>query len=86
MLLWLDCEHILAILLIIILVLQPWLRTKKLVPEDSLEWRPWLQQGVQCSQACTLRVKNAQDKYETISFLSLYLMGYSLNSQAGSNH
>ena len=45
-------------------------------PEDSLEWGPWLQQGVQRSQACTLRVKNAQDKYETISFLSLYLMGY----------
>ena len=45
-------------------------------PEDSLEWGPWLQQGVQRSQACTLRVKNAQDKYETISFLSLYLIGY----------
>ena len=45
-------------------------------PDDQLDWGPWLRQQIQTTNACTLRIKNDQGKYETISYLSLYIMGY----------
>ena len=39
-------------------------------PEDQLDWGPWLRQQIQTTNACTLRIKNDQGKYETISYLS----------------
>jgi hypothetical protein len=41
-----------------------------------LEWVPWFQQQLKTSNACTFRTKNSHDKWETISYLSLYIMGY----------
>ena len=45
-------------------------------PDDMLEWVPWFQEQLKTSNACTFRTKNADDKWETISHLSLYIMGY----------
>ena len=45
-------------------------------PNDQLDWGPWLRQQIQTTNACTLRIKNDDGKYETISYLSLYIMGY----------
>ncbi len=45
-------------------------------PDDQLDWGPWLCQQIQRTNACTLLIKNDQGKYETISYLSWYIMGY----------
>jgi hypothetical protein len=45
-------------------------------PEDMLEWVPWLHQQYHVANTCTIRIKNADNKWETISYLSMYLMGY----------
>ncbi len=45
-------------------------------PEEILDWGPWFQQHLKTSNACIIRVKNDDDKWETISYLSLYIMGY----------
>ena len=44
--------------------------------EDMLEWVPWFQQQYNWANSCTIRIKNADNKWETISYLSLYIMGY----------
>jgi hypothetical protein len=82
MLLCPDGEVILGICLIM-LVLQPCLRLRtppKLLftpfPEEMLDCGPWFQQHITTFNACTIRVKNGDDKWETISYLSLYIMGY----------
>jgi len=45
-------------------------------PDDMLEWVSWFQEQLKTSNACTFRTKNSDDKWETISYLSLYIMGY----------
>jgi hypothetical protein len=45
-------------------------------PDDMLDWGLWFQQHIKTSNTCTIRVKNGDDKWETISYLSLYIMGY----------
>jgi hypothetical protein len=44
-------------------------------PEDMLEWVPWFDQQYKVANSCTIRVKNADGKWETLSYLSLYIMG-----------
>ena len=46
------------------------------LPPDSLEWVPWFERNIQKAQKAVLRVKNDQNITETISYLSIYLMGY----------
>ena len=46
------------------------------LPSDSLEWVPWFENNIQKAQKAVLRVKNDQKTTETISYLSIYLMGY----------
>jgi len=46
------------------------------LPQDSLEWVPWFENNIQKTQKAVLRVKNDQKTTETISYLSIYLMGY----------
>ena len=49
------------------------------LPSDSLEWVPWFENNIQKAQKAVLRVKNDQKTTETISYLSIYLMGYRWN-------
>jgi hypothetical protein len=44
-------------------------------PDNMLDWGPWFQQHIKTSNACTIRVKKGDEKWET-SYLSLYIMGY----------
>ena len=46
------------------------------LPEDQLEWGPWLHQHIETANGFTIRIKNSNGKYETISYLSMYIMGY----------
>ncbi len=45
-------------------------------PEDMLEWVQWFQQKYNWANFCTIRIKNADNKWEIISYLSLYIMGH----------
>ena len=50
-------------------------------PEDQLEWGPWFHQHIQNANEYTFRIKNSDSKYETISYLSMYIMGYRWTDQ-----
>ncbi len=45
-------------------------------PDEQLYWGPWLHRRIQTNNACTLHIKNGDGKWETISYPSLYIMGY----------
>ena len=51
------------------------------LPEDQLEWGPWLHQHIETANGFTIRIKNSNGKYETISYLSMYIMGYRWTDQ-----
>ena len=46
------------------------------LPAESLDWVPWFESNIQKAQKAVLRVKNDKKLTETISYLSIYLMGY----------
>ena len=50
-------------------------------PENPLEWVPWFENNLQIAQETTLRVKIPKKADETISFLTIYLMGYGWNQK-----
>jgi hypothetical protein len=45
-------------------------------PEEKLDWGPWFDAQLKKSNVFTIRVKNAAGKWETISYLSMVIMGY----------
>ncbi len=47
-----------------------------LFSEDSIEWVLWYQEQIKMSNVCTICVKVNKGTSETISYLSLYIMGY----------